>query len=104
MFRFTAGRLHNTSHRVKIDMYSYRTICANHQLGEFLLDRGRRNGSIGVALAIDRTEQLYEHVGVTHLLQSDIVFDPTPDLEIYDEKNDANFCIGLVCARANFLL
>lgn len=35
----------------------------------------------------------------TRVLQSDTVFDPTPYLETYTENNDANFCIGLVCAR-----
>lgn len=35
-----------------------------------------------------------------YMLQSEIVFGPTSFLDIYNEKNDANFCISLDCARA----
>lgn len=33
------------------------------------------------------------------VLQSDVVFDPMPYLEIYNEKSNANFCVGLVSAE-----
>lgn len=35
------------------------------------------------------------------VLQSDVIFDWTPYLEVYKDKSDANFCRGLDCVRAN---